>query len=324
VTLRLAKSALTSADLLARLAGQDAVVKTVTAIAASTQDAIELAGRAGGTSSYVATLTPGTLTASRTHTLPDLSGTVVVSGAGQAVSLGTITVGTGGVIGAGNDKRFVASRNADDTATLDLMYLNASDDMILAGGSVNVRTSSKVIIGTDPNPGGSELLRVGGDVRAAGIGLGTSLTAGNGILQLANHTTKAGGIALGTDCFIYRIASDTVRRSHSATRYRSDLQINASGMLVNVYDDTGATYMPMEFNGSAFTVKTGNATTAITVDTSQNTTLAGNLSQTGGKYFYLRGDASTDGSVRISSQSSGTATIEKRSGGSWTAMESWA
>lgn len=38
---------------------------------AATQDAVAIAGRAGGTSSYVVTLTPATLSASRTLTLPD-------------------------------------------------------------------------------------------------------------------------------------------------------------------------------------------------------------------------------------------------------------
>lgn len=42
--------------------------------AASTQDAIVIAGRAGGTSSYAVTLTPATLAASRTVTLPDGGG----------------------------------------------------------------------------------------------------------------------------------------------------------------------------------------------------------------------------------------------------------
>ena len=42
--------------------------------AASTQDAVVVAGRAGGTSSYAVTLTPDTLTASRTATLPDSGG----------------------------------------------------------------------------------------------------------------------------------------------------------------------------------------------------------------------------------------------------------
>jgi hypothetical protein len=51
--------------------------------AASTQDAVVIAGRAGGTSSYAVTLTPTTLAANRTLTLPDVSSTVAVLGAAQ-------------------------------------------------------------------------------------------------------------------------------------------------------------------------------------------------------------------------------------------------
>lgn len=51
--------------------------------AASTQDAVVLAGRAGGTSSYAVTLTPTTLTASRTLTLPDVTDTLTVLGTAQ-------------------------------------------------------------------------------------------------------------------------------------------------------------------------------------------------------------------------------------------------
>lgn len=47
---------------------------------AATQDGIILAGRAGGTTSLAVTLIPGTLTLSRTLTLPDVSGTVVTTG----------------------------------------------------------------------------------------------------------------------------------------------------------------------------------------------------------------------------------------------------
>jgi hypothetical protein len=46
--------------------------------AASTQDAIVVAGRAGGTSSYAVTLTPATLSASRTVTLADGGGNYTV------------------------------------------------------------------------------------------------------------------------------------------------------------------------------------------------------------------------------------------------------
>jgi len=50
---------------------------------ASTQDGVLLRGRAGGTSSYTAEIVPNTLTASRTITLPDATGTVALLGTAQ-------------------------------------------------------------------------------------------------------------------------------------------------------------------------------------------------------------------------------------------------
>jgi hypothetical protein len=47
------------------------------------------------------------------------------------------------------------------------------------------------------------------------------------------------------------------------------------------------------------------------------------VSLTGGKYFYLRGSSGVDGSVRLSSQSAGTAILEKRASGSWSTLASW-
>jgi hypothetical protein len=51
--------------------------------AAATQDAIEILGRAGGTSSYKATITPLALSASRTFSLPDESGTIALDAGWQ-------------------------------------------------------------------------------------------------------------------------------------------------------------------------------------------------------------------------------------------------
>ena len=53
---------------------------------AATEDGVELIGRAGGTTSLKATITPTTLTASRTFTLPDATGTLVTTG-----DTGTVT-----------------------------------------------------------------------------------------------------------------------------------------------------------------------------------------------------------------------------------------
>ena len=58
---------------------------------APTQDAVVLAGRAGGTSSFAVTFTPTTLTASRTLTLPDATTTVVGTDATQTLTNKTLT-----------------------------------------------------------------------------------------------------------------------------------------------------------------------------------------------------------------------------------------
>lgn len=52
------------------------VLGTIEAQVALTQDAVRLAGRAGGTSSFSVTLTPATLSANRTLTLPDENATL--------------------------------------------------------------------------------------------------------------------------------------------------------------------------------------------------------------------------------------------------------
>jgi hypothetical protein len=51
----------------------------VTTRQTATQDGVALVGRAGGTSSFTATITPTTLTASRTLTVPDASGTIALT-----------------------------------------------------------------------------------------------------------------------------------------------------------------------------------------------------------------------------------------------------
>lgn len=69
-------------------------------IAAATQDAVQLQGRAGGTGSFAATITPTTLTASRTLTIPDANGTILQSGTAVTVAQGGtgLTAGTSGGI----------------------------------------------------------------------------------------------------------------------------------------------------------------------------------------------------------------------------------
>jgi hypothetical protein len=67
------------------------VIGSIEASPAATQDSIIIAGRAGGTSSYAATLTPTTLTASRTITLPDATTTMVGTDTTQTLTNKTLT-----------------------------------------------------------------------------------------------------------------------------------------------------------------------------------------------------------------------------------------
>jgi hypothetical protein len=63
--------------------------------AAATQDGIQLAGRAGGTTSLTTKLIPATLTTNRTLTLPDVDGTVITTGNLSSITTtGTVTSGT--------------------------------------------------------------------------------------------------------------------------------------------------------------------------------------------------------------------------------------
>ena len=70
------------------------VLGTIQVAAAATQDAVRLAGRAGGTGTYAVTLTPTTLTASQTLTLPDATTTIVGTDATQTLTNKTISSGT--------------------------------------------------------------------------------------------------------------------------------------------------------------------------------------------------------------------------------------
>jgi hypothetical protein len=76
------------------------VIGSIEASPAATQDGIIIAGRAGGTSSYAVTLTPTTLTASRTITLPDATTTMVGTDTTQTLTNKRVTPRAVSITGA--------------------------------------------------------------------------------------------------------------------------------------------------------------------------------------------------------------------------------
>jgi len=111
------------------------VFTTATAIAAATQDSVILQGRAGGTSSYGATITPTTLTASRTLTIPDASGTILQSGT-------TVTVPQGGTGAATFTANNVLLGNG--TSAFQVVAPGASGNVLTSDGTTWVSLPSGV------------------------------------------------------------------------------------------------------------------------------------------------------------------------------------
>lgn len=108
------------------------VLGTVQAAAVATQDAVRLAGRAGGTGTFAVTLTPTTLTASQTLTLPDATTTVVGTDATQTLTNKRI------------DPRVVSAASASSLtpsiATADIYAYTA----LAAGLTINAPTGTPV------------------------------------------------------------------------------------------------------------------------------------------------------------------------------------
>jgi hypothetical protein len=139
---------------------------------AATQDALRLLGRAGGTGTYIGTITPTTLSASRTYTMPDAS--IVVSGSASALTAGRlpgvtteglladtdISVGLAdGVISRAGEIRLSATG-----ANIITVYTNGSERArFLSGGALLIGTTAAV---------GSELFRNNGSTVLGDITIG--------------------------------------------------------------------------------------------------------------------------------------------------------
>lgn len=142
---------------------------TITTRAAATQDSVIIQGRAGGTTSLGVTVTPATLSASRTLTLPDTTGTVVTTGDSGTVTSTMIADGT--IV------------NADINASAAIDKTKISGTAITAGDTGTV-TSTMIADGTIVN----------GDIStSAGIALSklATSTAGNIIVYNASGVPTA-------------------------------------------------------------------------------------------------------------------------------------
>jgi hypothetical protein len=109
--------------------------------------------------------------------------------------------------------------------------------------------------------------------------LGALTDSGNGKLQLASHTTSAGGIGFGTDTSLYRSAASTLKvEGNGVTRLNIWQGGGSSNGLSAYWDNSNAQAFIGTVGGSwPLNLMSGNGVTAVTLDSSQRTILSGAL-----------------------------------------------
>jgi hypothetical protein len=182
------------------------IFTTATARSTAVQDFVALQGRAGGTNSYGVTITPTTLTASRTLTLPDASGTVLYDGGPLGTpSGGTLTNATGLPISTG------VSGLGTGVAT----FLATPSSANLASAVTDETGSGSLVFGTTPsltNPTVTNYSEAG--VATSGTSLAVDLASGTfwRFTLTGNATMTITGAGAGKS-FILILTQDSTPRT---------------------------------------------------------------------------------------------------------------
>ncbi len=167
------------------------------------------------------------------------------------------------------------------------MSLSSAGNLTVSGRDLTLGSSESVIYFGTPSAnylyynGSSLFLRVGSVDRITipgGTGnvlIGTTTDSGNGKLQLATHTTSAGGIGFGTDTSWYRSQGGVLTLDTSANFQGFEAKKNGT-LNFNFYSNSSDTFIGYKGTGS-LTIQTLTGSPALTLDSSQNATFAGSV-----------------------------------------------
>ena len=171
----------------------------VLARAASTQDGIELRGRAGGTGNWEVILTPTTLTADRTFTFPDATTTVVGTDTTQTLTNKTLT---------------------SPTLTTPVLGTPSSGTLTNCTGLPNAGLVNSTISG----------IALGSNLATLTIGTGLSGTSYNGSTGITIANTGVTSIVAGTGITINQGTGAVTVTNSSVVGTSTNLQINSLGV----------------------------------------------------------------------------------------------
>jgi hypothetical protein len=194
--------------------------------AASTQDAVVIAGRAGGSSSYAVTLTPATLSSSTTLTLPNITSTVAVLGTAQTFTAAQTFRAASAIrseAASTQDAVVIAGRAGGSSSyavTLTPTTLSASRTLTLPDSDEtlgylnvpqNVQTGSYTLVLADA---GKQIYRASGGAETWTIPANSSVAYPIGTaLTFINLSATSVSIAITTDTMYLSSAGTTGTRT---------------------------------------------------------------------------------------------------------------
>ena len=195
------------------------------------------------------------------------SGTGVVYTAGQLLPQSGVFISglSSTVLGIG----FGNSPLAYGTA----LIRSQNDFRIVDDGFFNIqRLTTKILTISNPNNN---------------VLIGTATDSSNGKLQLATHTTSAGGIGFGTDTSLYRSATGAGTLELNAASGSTSLLSFALAGTKKAQIGISASNSYFDYDGSLIFRAGVGGTTTLTLDSSQNATFAGHVQVQNGKALRL-------------------------------------
>ena len=236
------------------------------------------------------------------------SGASIVAGQGTNANVTLTPSGTGSVTTPGILK--TTNTTASTSTTTGALVVSGglgvagaiyADGQVLSGSGLSITGSSSTVLGigfgNSPLAYGTALIRSQNDFRIVDDGffniqrlttkiltisnpnnnvlIGTATDSSNGKLQLATHTTSAGGIGFGTDTSLYRSATGAGTLELNAASGSTSLLSFALAGTKKAQIGISASNSYFDYDGSLIFRAGVGGTTTLTLDSSQNATFAG-------------------------------------------------
>jgi len=221
--------------------------------AASTQDSVVIAGRAGGTTSRAITLVPAALNANRTITLPDATGTLALTSSNITGNAATATLAASATALA--TARTINGVSFDGTANINVPALRGTNGLVTVDTLSATNAVNSLLISNGATGNAPGIFAVGADTNVS-----LNLSAkGNAVLNLIAN----GGYRLyDTDSsHYYQINTFNRTANYNINLPAGDVSLQAGTLVPTTGTGAAGTWSISVFGSSASI--TGTSTSAV-------------------------------------------------------------